>query len=198
MEDERRHVDLLQVLGEIRFGKRLDAEVGRGKPRHHSLQPERLTHAFGDLRARPVVAVERQAEILPELRAISEHIRRGLPSNASIGSPPGLAVVFNINGGTAPISYGFGDALRAVPADVAGHFAAARGVAHVNGVLQIERLDQRRKVVGVGVHVVAVPRLARPAMAATVMGDATVAARGQEEHLVLECVRGERPAVAED
>ena len=65
-------------------------------------------------------------------------------------------------------------------------------------VLQVERFDELREVVGVGVHVVAVPRLARPAMAAAVMGDAAIAARRQKEHLVLEGVRAERPAVAED
>ena len=83
-------------------------------------------------------------------------------------------------------------------ADVAGDFAAAGGVADVDRVLQVERFDERREVVGVGVHVVAVPGLARAAVAAAVMGDAAVAAGGQEEHLVLQGVRAERPAVAED
>ena len=63
---------------------------------------------------------------------------------------------------------------------------------------QIERLDQRREVVGVGVHVVAVPGLARAAVAAAVVGDAAVAAGGQEQHLVFPGVGAERPAVAED
>jgi hypothetical protein len=35
-------------------------------------------------------------------------------------------------------------------------------------------------------------------MAATIMGDAAVAARGQEKHLVLEGVGAQRPPVAED
>ena len=35
-------------------------------------------------------------------------------------------------------------------------------------------------------------------MAAAVVGDAAVAVRGQEEHLVFEGVRAQRPAVAED
>ena len=42
----------------------------------------------------------------------------------------------------------------------------------MNRVAQVERLDERRQIVGVGVHVVAVPRLARPAVAAPVVGDA--------------------------
>ena len=94
--------------------------------------------------------------------------------------------------------HGLGHALRAVAADVAGDFAAAGRVADVDGVLQVERFDELREVVGVGVHVVAVPGLARAAVAAAVVGDAAVAARGQEEHLVFEGVGAERPAVAED
>src|SRR5262245_5114383 len=35
-------------------------------------------------------------------------------------------------------------------------------------------------------------------MAAPIMGDATVTARGQKEHLVLEGIGAERPAVTED
>src|SRR5262249_41052973 len=45
--------------------------------------------------------------------------------------------------------------------------------------------------------IIAVPRLTRSAMPAAIMGNAAIAARGQKEHLVLECVRAERPAMAE-
>ena len=62
--------------------------------------------------------------------------------------------------------------------DIAGHFAPARGVADVDRVLQVERFDQRREVVGVGVRFVTIPRLAGSAMAAAVMGDTTVTAGG--------------------
>jgi hypothetical protein len=58
----------------IRFGERLDAEICGREARHHSLQPERLAHSFRDLRARTVIAVERKAEILPELRAIGVNV----------------------------------------------------------------------------------------------------------------------------
>jgi len=61
-----------------------------------------------------------------------------------------------------------------------GDFTAAGGEAEQYGILQVERVHERREVVGIGVHVVAVPGLAGAAMAATVMGDATIAARGQE------------------
>src|SRR5438445_3069444 len=70
VQDQRRHVELLEILGEIRLGKRLDAKIGTWKTAHHPLEPERFAHAFRDLCARPVIAVERQAKILPELRAV--------------------------------------------------------------------------------------------------------------------------------
>src|SRR5262249_30875868 len=72
------------------------------------------------------------------------------------------------------------------------------GMADVDRVLQVEHLDELREVVGVRVHVVAGPRLARTAVAAAVVGDAAVPARGQVEHLVFPGIRAERPAVAED
>src|SRR5882672_10256665 len=79
--------------------------------------------------------------------------------------------------------------------DVAGDFTATGGMADVNRVFEVERVDQRREVVGVGVHVIAVPWLARAAVA--VVRDAAIAVRSQEEHLVLERVCGKWPAVAE-
>ena len=83
-------------------------------------------------------------------------------------------------------------------ADVARHFAAAGRMADVDRVLQIECFDQRRQIVGVGVHIVAVPGLAGAAMAAAVMRDAAVSAMRQKHHLVFPCIGAERPAVAED
>jgi hypothetical protein len=62
---------------------------------------------------------------------------------------------------------------------------------------QLARVDERREVVGVGVHVVALPGLARAAMAAAVMADAAVAVGGQQGHLVFPGVRAQRPAMAE-
>src|SRR6202012_3529193 len=49
-----------------------------------------------------------------------------------------------------------------------------------------------------GVHVVAAPGLARPAVPAAVLRDAGVALAGQKDHLVLPGVRAQRPPVAED
>jgi hypothetical protein len=85
-----------------------------------------------------------------------------------------------------------------VPPNVARHFAAARGVAYVDGVLQIEFLHQGRQIVGVSVHVVAIPGLAGTAVAAAIVRDAPKSAWHQKIHLIFESVGRERPAMAEN
>ena len=137
------------------------------------------------------------AEILEELRAVGEDAGADLVERFH-RQAAGIGGRLQHQRRHRADQHGLGHALRAVAADVAGDFAAAGGVADVDRVLQIERFDQRREVVGVGVHFVAVPRLARPAVAAAIMRDAAIAARGQKEHLVFPGVRAQRPAVAED
>jgi hypothetical protein len=65
-------------------------------------------------------------------------------------------------------------------------------------VLQVKLLDEFFEIVGISIQVVAAPRLARPAVPAAIMRDASEAMRGQKEHLVFEGVPGQRPAVTED
>jgi len=89
-------------------------------------------------------------------------------------------------------------ALGAVAADVADDLPTARGMADVDGLLEVECLGELRQVVGVGVHVIPIPGLARTAVAAAVMRDAAEAVGGQEVHLVLEGIRREWPPMAED
>src|SRR5712692_10192455 len=62
----------------------------------------------------------------------------------------------------------------------------------------MERFDERREIVRVGVHLVAIPGLARSAMAPPVMRDAAEPICGQKHHLVFPGVRAQRPAMAED
>jgi hypothetical protein len=85
-----------------------------------------------------------------------------------------------------------------VSADVPGHFAAAGGMADVDRLLQIERFDERREIVGVGVHVVAIRGLARPAVTAAIVGDASVPARRQKQHLIFPRVGAQGPSVTEN
>src|SRR3989442_1996705 len=65
-------------------------------------------------------------------------------------------------------------------------------------LVQIQRVEERRRVVGLVVRVVAVAGLAGSATAATVMGDGAIAIGGHEERLVVPGIGSERPAVAED
>jgi hypothetical protein len=62
-----------------------------------------------------------------------------------------------------------------VTPNITRDLAAARRVADVDRVLQVERFDELREVVGVRAHVVAIPGLARPAMPATIMCDTAIA-----------------------
>ena len=85
-----------------------------------------------------------------------------------------------------------------MPADVSRNLATARRVADMDGFVQVERCRQLREIICVGVHVVARPGLAGAPVPTTVMRDATIAMRREIEHLVLEGVGTERPAMAED
>ena len=70
-------------------------------------------------------------------------------------------------------------------------------MADVNGVLQIELGRQRRKVVGIVVHVVAVAGLGGSSMAAPVMGDDAIAVLEEKQQLGVPVVGRQGPAVAE-
>src|SRR5450759_4539625 len=163
----------------------------------HPLEPERVDRALRDLGSGPVGPEERAAgEILVELRAVDDGAEADLVERldrqaAGIGR---RLQHQRRNGGN---QRDLGHPFRAVTADIAGDFAAARGEADQDGTLQVERFDELREVVGIGVHIVATPWLARPAMATTVVGDAAIAVGGQEHHLSLPAIRTEGPAVAE-
>src|SRR4051794_4463391 len=46
VDEEGRHVETLEVFGEVRLRERLDAVVGRVEAGHHPLQPERVAYAL--------------------------------------------------------------------------------------------------------------------------------------------------------
>ena len=71
-------------------------------------------------------------------------------------------------------------------------------MADVDGVAQVEVLDDRGDVGGIVVHVVAVADLARSAVAAPVMGDDAIALLEEVEHLGIPVVAAQRPAMMED
>jgi hypothetical protein len=82
-----------------------------------------------------------------------------------------------------------------VAADVASDFAAACGVAHQRGPLEIERLDHGCEIVGVGVHFVSGGGLAGAAVTPPVMRDRAEAVLREKEHLPVPCVGAQRPAM---
>src|SRR6266513_5201739 len=84
-----------------------------------------------------------------------------------------------------------------MPSDESRDFAAASGVANHHDVFQIQLLEQLRQVIGVRVHVVAIPRLAGTSVAAPVVCDAAKAVRVEEKHLRFPGIGTQRPAVAE-
>ena len=117
-------------------------------PAHHPLQPPRVDEALRDLR--PGRLKPKNGPAGRSLKNCERSARSALrrPSNTSIGSPPGLAAVFTISGGTAPIEDRFRErpcSAGAVAADVTSHLASAGGVADLDRVLQVERLDRARR-----------------------------------------------------
>jgi hypothetical protein len=81
--------------------------------------------------------------------------------------------------------------------DVADDFAAAGGVAHESGVLEIECLDHGCEIIGIAIHVIPRRGLARPAMATTVVCDHPEAVLREEKHLAVPSVRAQRPTMRE-
>ncbi len=71
-------------------------------------------------------------------------------------------------------------------------------MADVNGVVEVEVLDDRSRVGGVVIHVVAVRHLARASVAAPVDPDDPIAVLDEEQHLRVPVVGREGPAVMED
>ena len=106
-----------------------------------------------------------------------------------------MAGVFTISGGTALRIAAFATRLSPCRPMIVHHFAAAGGMADMDGVLQIEMRGQSREVVGIVIHVVAVAGLAGPAMAAAVMGDDAIAVIEEEQHLRVPVVGRQRPAM---
>src|SRR5208283_614275 len=85
-----------------------------------------------------------------------------------------------------------------MPADVTGDFSTAGRVAYVDGILQVQFFSKGGKIVGVGIHIVAVPGLGGTAVPAAVMGDNSKTMLAEEQHLSVPVVCAEGPAVAED
>ena len=197
VDDQRRHVERVEVGAEVGGGERRDGLVGVAVARLHALVPERVAYPPGRVGAGAVGAEERPVgEVAVELGTVGEGSRPEAVEHLD-RHPARVVGRAQHERGHRRDECDLHDPAGAVPADVAGDFPAAGGEADEGDLAQIEFFDQRGEVVGVGVHVVAVPGLSGPSVAAAVVGDAAVAVGGQEQHLRLPAVGIQRPAVAE-
>src|SRR5262245_44222616 len=72
VQHESGHVEFLQILRLVRFGKRLDAFVGVQETRLHAPEPELIEHSLRNFGPGTVGAVERRRQVLPILGRILE------------------------------------------------------------------------------------------------------------------------------
>ena len=196
VDDQRRPVDPLQVLGVVDLGEFADAVV---LPLDAALQadpPEVFAQALVARHAVAIEAVERHGQVVEELRAVLggavadavEHRQRRAVR---------IGVGLQHQRRHRADQHDLRDAGRAVAAEIVRHLAAPGRMADQDQIAQVERLDQLGQIVGVLVHVVAVPGLVGAAMAAAVMGDHAKALLAEEQHLLIPGIGRQRPAMGE-
>src|SRR5947209_3840705 len=140
MQDQRRYIELPEVLGEIGFGERFDAFISIHETDLHAPEPELIQNPLGDLGARPVCTIKQRCEVQVVLRAILEE-----------ASP---YTVEHLDGQTLRIGRrlyhdwrdgadkdSLGHPLRPVPSDIASDLASSGGMSDQRDVPQIERID---------------------------------------------------------
>jgi riboflavin biosynthesis pyrimidine reductase len=195
-DDQGGHIEPLEILREVRLEKCLDAFKLILETALHALRPERLAHPLTDLCVRPVGAIEGFGEVHEKL--------------GTVGGDTGTDAIEHINRNATWIGassehqrshrahqHGLENAFGAVTPDVADDLSATGRVADQGDVVDIECFNEFCEVVRVGVHIVPIRGLAGAAVAATIMGDAAITARRQEDHLALPGIGVERPAMAE-
>src|SRR6516164_8937503 len=82
--------------------------------------------------------------------------------------------------------------------DITRDLPPAGGVADMDGVAEVQMLDDGSRVGSVVVHIVAVRHLARPPVTAAINADHPVALLDEKQHLSVPVVGTERPAMVED
>src|SRR5260370_34929926 len=75
------YVDFFEIFGEVRLRKGLDAVIGSLVSAPHSLQPERIPKALGNLCTWPIGTVERGAKLLEKFRPVIENASTDLVEN---------------------------------------------------------------------------------------------------------------------
>jgi hypothetical protein len=187
VQDQSRDIDLLEVLGEISLREGLDALVRVLEASLHAPEPELIQYPLRDLGPRPIGTVELCRQVLVELRAV---LRKAAPHVVEDlhWKPLRIGRGFQHKRRHCSNEHRFGDPLRPVAPDVADDLAAAGGVTHEYGILEIERLNHSCKIVGIAIHVIPRRGLARPAMATAVVRDHAEAILREEKHLTVPSV----------
>src|SRR6266404_2258773 len=128
------------------------------------------------------VSVKGDGKVLEELRAVRSHASTNLVERRQLKAVR-ICLGFQHKWWDRADQHGLRYSFGSVPADVAHDFAAPRGMADQSYVLKIQLVEQRSQIIGVCVHVVAVPGLARTSMSTTVVGNDAIAVLSQKEHL---------------
>src|SRR4051812_10186900 len=81
--------------------------------------------------------------------------------------------------------------------EIMHHLAAARRMADVNRIFQVEMIGDGLQIVGIMVHVVSTVGLSRATMPAPISGNHAVTFAQEKKHLRVPIICRERPAVAE-
>jgi hypothetical protein len=187
MENQRRYIELLEFLCEIGLGEGLDAFVGVLKSGLHTPDPELVEQALRDLGTWPVGAVKHDCQILVELRAVAHegcaHAVENLDWQA-LGIGSGFQHDWRHRGDQDCLR----DPRRSMTCDIPRDFSTSGGVAHQCRVVEIERLNDGREIVGVAIHVVSGRGPAGSTMAAPVMRDRAETVLHKEHHLPVPCV----------
>src|SRR5208283_3059735 len=84
-----------------------------------------------------------------------------------------------------------------MPRDVADDLTPAGGMTDHGCIFEIEMVHQLGKILGVLIHVVALPGLARASMAAAIVGDNPIASLSEKQHLGIPGVGAQRPSMRE-
>src|SRR5207249_4189194 len=143
VENQRGHIDLLQILREVGFRESLDALIDGLVSCHHPLEPERIAQALRDLGARPVGPVKGYGEVLEELGAISLHAGTDLVEHLHWQAARIRGRLRHQRRRRADED-SLGDALSSMTAEVASDFTAPCRMADVNRVFQVDRFGKTR------------------------------------------------------
>src|SRR5947207_5211365 len=82
-------------------------------------------------------------------------------------------------------------------AEITHYLAAARGMADVNRILEVEMIGHGLQIVGIMVHVVSAAGLSRATMSTPISCNDAETFAEEKKHLRVPIIRRERPAVAE-